>query len=301
MSKADKIIPRLRVESSVSELGFPDLSKTRPGASENSKGFSSMVVDLRSLSKASDLIWAWTSRTIKGRYQQSLLGWLWAIVQPAATVAIFAFVFSRIVRVDTGSTPYVLYAYVAFVPWNLTSSALTDMTTSLVQNMSLVTKIYFPREVIPISLMLARVIDLIVASVLVVVLIYYYSVEINLISWLVLPVIIAIQLCLIMGLGLLLAALNVFSRDIEPLVKLGIQLWFYASPIIYPITLVPEPLRPYYYINPMAGILEAYRDVIIHGTLPGSYLYPSIGISLFIFVLGYWFFKRVEPQFADIV
>lgn len=260
-----------------------------------------MVADLRSLSKASDLIWAWTSRTIKGRYQQSLLGWLWAIVQPATTVAIFAFVFSRIVRVDTGSTPYVLYAYVAFVPWNLTSSALTDMTTSLVQNMSLVTKIYFPREIIPISLMLARVIDLVVASVLIFVLIYYYSIEINIINWLVLPVIVAIQLCLIMGLGLLLAALNVFSRDIEPLVKLGIQLWFYASPIIYPVTLVPEALRPYYYINPMAGILEAYRDVIIHGALPGSYLYLSVGISIFVLMIGFWFFKRVEPQFADIV
>ncbi len=260
-----------------------------------------MLSQLKTLRNARDLTRAWTSRNIRARYQQSALGMLWAVIQPAAQVAIFTLVFTMFVRVDTGKTPYVVFAYVALVPWTFLASSLADMSNALVGNMSLVTKIYFPREVLPISAMLARLMDFGLAAGLLILLIVYFQVPIFPMGWLFLPVILAIQVALILGLGLALAAANVFYRDVQSLLTLVIQLWFYASPIIYPIQMVPERLRSIYFLNPMAGILESYRDVLVNGQLPQSYLVESGIVSLVILLFGYWFFKRVEFLFADIV
>jgi lipopolysaccharide transport system permease protein len=251
--------------------------------------------------KSRDLIRTWTGRTIRGRYQQSVLGWLWAVVQPAATVAVFSFVFTIIVPVVTDPIPYIVFSYTAMVPWTFFASSIGDMTDSLTQNMSLVTKIYFPREILPLSAMFARLMDFGVASVLLIILMIYYQVQPFPLGWLILPAIIATQIMLIIGLGLLASALNVFTRDVSPLIRLSLQVWFYATPIIYPVTLVPEWLRPIYYLNPMAGIIMSYRDVLILRQLPGNYLLIAALISFVIFLIGYWFFKRVEFQFADIV
>jgi len=260
-----------------------------------------MITQVQQLIKARDLIWAWTARTLRGRYQQSVLGWFWAIVQPVATVAIFTVVFTRFVQVDTGGVPYILFSYAAVVPWTLVSTSVTDMAMSLVQNMNLVGKIYFPREVLPISVLLARLVDFGISFILLAVLVIVYQRPIALIGLLYLPLILGIQLALIMGLGIGSAALNVFYRDVDPLLKLGIQIWFYGSPILYPISLVPAQWQWLYFLNPMAGIIQSYRDILIDGVLPGSYLLPSAIVSLVIFILGYWFFKRVEFQFADII
>ncbi len=260
-----------------------------------------MSVYLMQLVSARDLVLAWTGRTIRGRYQQSMLGWLWAIVQPAASVAIFTILFTLIIPVDTGSTPYVLFAYTAIVPWTFFSSSLMDMTGSLVQNMNLVTKIYFPREALPLATMLARLMDFGVAAGLLVILMLIYRVPPFPVGWIFLPIILAVLLALVVGLGLACAALNVYTRDIDPFLKLVIQVWFYASPVIYPVTLVPEWLKPFYFLNPMAGIIQSFRDVLLDSTLPGSYLALAGLISFACLVVGYWFFKKVEFQFADIV
>ena len=251
--------------------------------------------------QAKDLLWEWTARNIRARYQQSALGWLWAIVQPAAQAAIFTVVFTMIVSIQTGDVPYVLFAYVAIVPWTLLAASLPDMANSLVDNMSLVTKIYFPREVLPIAAMLARLLDFGVAALLIVVLMLVFQTPIAIVGWLYIPAILAIEIMLLLGLGLLCAALNVFFRDVRSLLVLGLQLWFYASPIIYPVSMVPEWLRPFYFLNPMAGIIAAFRDVLLEGTTPGPYLLPGALIASALFVGGYWFFKRVEFEFADIV
>jgi lipopolysaccharide transport system permease protein len=248
-----------------------------------------------------ELVWSWTSRTIRGRYQQSALGWLWAIVQPAASAAIFTFIFTRFVPIHTGDTPYVVFSYIAMVPWTFLATSLNDMTSSMIQNMNLVKKIYFPREAILVATMLARLLDAGVASGLLIVLMLYFQVPLFSIVWLYLPVILATQIMLILGLGLICATLNVFYRDIQSLVALGIQIWFYASPIIYPVSTVPEHLRTFFYLNPMTGILEAYRDVLLNGQLPGSYFTSSILISTIICMGGYWFFKHMEVRFADII
>jgi lipopolysaccharide transport system permease protein len=260
-----------------------------------------MIVQAQQLLKTRDLVWAWTVRTLRGRYQQSALGWLWGVVQPVAAVAIFAVVFTRIVPVDTGGVPYILFSYAAVMPWTLLSTSLTDMATSLVYNMNLVGKIYFPREALPVAALLARLADFGISFILVVILLVIYQIPVSPQVLLYLPLILAIQLALILGVGIGAAALNVFYRDVDPLLKLVIQVWFYASPILYPVSLVPEKWRSLYFINPMAGITAAWRDVLIYNTAPGAYLWPAALISLAILVVGYWFFKRVEFQFADII
>ena len=260
-----------------------------------------MLIQAQQLLKTRDLVFAWTIRTLRGRYQQSALGWLWAVVQPVATVAIFAIVFTRIVPVDTGGVPYILFSYTAVVPWTLLATSLTDMAMSLVQNMNLVGKIYFPREALPIAALLARIADFGISFVLLVILVMIYGIPVLPLGLLFLPLIFLIQLALILGLGIGSAALNVFYRDVDPFLKLIIQIWFYASPILYPLSLVPVKWQWLYFLNPMSGIIAAYRDVLIYNRLPGDYLLPAAVVSLVIFAAGYWFFKRVEFQFADII
>jgi lipopolysaccharide transport system permease protein len=260
-----------------------------------------MLSTLEQFLGAKDLIWAWTLRNIKARYQQSLLGWLWAIVQPGMQVIILTIIFTRFLPIDTGAVPYPIFSFVAVIPWTFLAASLSDMIPVLVNNMSLVTKIYFPREVLPFAAMLARLMDFFVSFGFLVLLILIYKQPIFFIGWLFLPLVLFIQLLLIVGIGLFLSAANVFFRDVQSMLTLGIQLWFYASPIIYPTTQVPENLRPYYFLNPMAGILETYRDLIIYGRVPGEYFLYSSLISIGVFILGIWFFKRVEFLFADIV
>jgi lipopolysaccharide transport system permease protein len=260
-----------------------------------------MITQTQQLHKTRDLVWAWTVRTLRGRYQQSALGWLWASVQPVATVAIFSVVFTRIVPVDTGGVPYILFSYSVVVPWTLLATSITDMAMSLVQNMNLIGKIYFPREALPIASLLARLADFGISFILLVILMMFYRIPVSPTGLLYLPLILMIQLALILGLGIGAAALNVFYRDVDPLLKLVIQVWFYASPILYPVSFVPEKWQWLYFLNPMSGIIAAYRDVLIYDRLPGDYLLPAVIVSLLIFVGGYWFFKRVESQFADII
>lgn len=260
-----------------------------------------MISSIRSVYRARDLLFSWTGRNIRARYQQSALGWLWAVIQPLAQVIIFTIIFTLIVRVDTGDIPYAVFSYVAIVPWTLLAASLTDMSGTIIANMGLVTKIYFPREILPIAAMFARLMDFGIAAALLMIMMVIYRVPVSIPGLLYLPVILAIQLLLILGLGLASAAANVFFRDVQSLLALVLQLWFYASPIIYPVSMVPPNLQTFYYLNPMAGILEAYRAVLLYSQAPGPYLLISGAVSLVIFVFGVWMFKRVEFQFADIV
>jgi lipopolysaccharide transport system permease protein len=260
-----------------------------------------MIRDVRQLVSAHDLLREWTGRTLQARYQQSLLGWLWAIVQPAAQTLILAMVFTRVLPVDTGDTPYLLFSYAAMVPWAFLATSLSDMATSIVDNMNLVTKVYFPREALPIASMLARLLDFGIAFALLVVLACYYQVPLLSPALLVLPIVVALQIVLIAGLGLALAAGNVFVRDVRSLLVLGTQLWFYASPVIYPVDAVPESFRRYYLANPMAGIIEAYRAVMVRGEMPDGSLVVAGVTAATVFVIGYSVFKRAEARFADVV
>lgn len=248
-----------------------------------------------------DLLVSWTYRTVRSRYQQSILGGLWAVLQPVSTVAIFTVIFTLFIPVNTGDVPYLIFSYTAMVPWTLFSGATLDMAESLVSNFSLITKIYFPREILPVAALLARLVDFAIAFGILFIMMIFYKMPMVAISWVYLPVILATQLALAAGIGLAGAALNVFYRDIRHLFALGLQLWFYATPIVYPVSVVPEKVRPFYFLNPMVGVTESYRAVLLRGELPGSYLLISAVVATTVLFIGYWFFKRVEIQFADVV
>jgi lipopolysaccharide transport system permease protein len=248
-----------------------------------------------------DLILAWTGRTIRARYQQSILGGLWAVIQPTAYVIMLSVIFTRFIPINTGGTPYVVFSFVALAPWTFLSTSLPDMVGSLVENMNLVTKIYFPKEIIPISVMLARLVDFAIAFLVLVGLMLINRLPVLTVTWLYFPLVLAVQIALILGLGLLGSALNVFYRDVRHIFTLGLQLWLYASPIIYPVTLVPEQYRLLYFLNPMAGVIESYRTILLHQGPPSPYLGLSALVAALLLVLGYAFFKRVEFQFADVI
>lgn len=253
------------------------------------------------LLQTKDLLWSWTDRTIRARYQQSLLGGLWIIVQPLTMVLLFSVIFTFFIPVNTGTVPYPVFSYVALIPWMLFANALYDMSESLVANMGLVTKIYFPREILPLASLLARLLDYLVGLGLLLFLMGWFSVPLFPPSWLWLPVILLVQLALLIGIGLVLAVGNVFYRDVRSGLGLAIQLWFYASPIIYPVTVVPEAFRPFYYLNPMAGVLDAYRNVLLYQHAPNAFFYLSALVAVATLWVGYWFFKRVEFRIADVI
>lgn len=248
-----------------------------------------------------ELVRVWTHRTVRGRYRQSLLGALWAVIQPVVTVAVFSVIFVYFVPVDTGEVPYVVFAFAAMLPWTLFSTSIADMTDSLVTNGALIGKIYFPRAVIPIAVALARVFDFAIAALILAGLMALYAMPVALLAVASLPLVVLVQIGLSVGIGLVASALNVFYRDVRHLVLLGLQVWFYATPVIYPATAVPEAARAYYYLNPMAGLVTAYRTVLFEHTVPWSLLAYPTGCALVGVAFGAWFFRTVERQFADVL
>jgi lipopolysaccharide transport system permease protein len=259
-----------------------------------------MIAHATAFFGAHNLLREWVTRTLRARYEQSVLGWLWAVIQPVAQTAIFAVIFTRIVRVETDQ-PYVVFSYAATVPWAFLAASLTDMTSSLVENMNLVNKIYFPREVLPIAGMLARVMDLLVALLLFVGLAFIYDIPLVSPALLLFPFVLFVQILLVAGIGLACAAGNVFVRDVRSVLMLATQLWFYASPVIYPLEAVPASVRPYYMLNPMVGIIEGHRAILLRGEAPDDSLLVAGAMSVVIFAIGYAVFKKVEFKFADIV
>jgi len=248
-----------------------------------------------------DLLWLWTMREVQVRYKQSLLGITWAVLQPLALTIIFTIVFSRLVRVDTGGIPYPIFSYSALVPWTFFSTSLSFGINSLVNNMNLVTKIYFPREVLPLASVGAAFVDFLVSAAILVGMMAIYGVRPGWTILWVLPLL-ALQIALTIAVVLLGSALLVFFRDVRFVVPLLTQVWMYASPIIYPSSLVPERLRTLYFINPMAGIIDGYRRVLLTGESPDfGALAVGSAVTLVLLAGGYTFFKRSEPVFADLI
>jgi lipopolysaccharide transport system permease protein len=247
------------------------------------------------------LLWMWTVREIKVRYKQSILGGAWAILQPLSLVVIFTVVFSLFVRMPTGGVPYPIFAYTALLPWTLLATSVTFAIPSLVNNLNLVTNAYFPREILPVAVTAAAFIDFCVASVIFAVMMVLYRVPVHwTLVWV--PLLIGVQIILILGITFLGSAISVFFRDVRFVVPLGLQLWLYATPVIYPESLVPERLRTLYMLNPMAGLIASYRRVILRGLHPAPLdLGLAVALSMALCIAAYWFFKRVERQFADII
>ncbi len=260
-----------------------------------------MLSHVRRLFEYRDLLVAWTWREIRVRYKQSVVGGLWAVLQPLALMLVFTVVFSHLAKVPSDGIPYPVFSYSALLFWTFFASSLSFAVPSLVNNMNLVTKIYFPREILPAASIGAAFFDLCIASIVFVGLMVYYRIPLSpTILWL--PLLLLVQLLLTLGVVLFLAAVNVFFRDVRFVLPLLTQVWMYASPVIYPSTLIPERFRMLYMLNPMAGLIDSYRRVILMGQSPvPAYIGVSAGAALLLFVGGYAFFKRCEPAFADMI
>jgi len=252
-----------------------------------------------------ELTYALTVREIKARYRQTLLGFGWAVAQPLAFMVVFSLVFSRFARLPSDGIPYPIFAYAALVPWTFMSNALSTATIGLVSQRSVVTKTYFPREVIVLSQVGARFIDFAAAAVILGGMIAYYTLTGEVTpSWWILfaPVLLLVEIVLIVGASLIASALHVSFRDLAPIVTLGLQIWLYLTPVSYPLSVVPDWLRPFYVLNPMVGIIDGFRSTIARGQPPAWDLFAISTItSVVLLVVAYVYFKRAERAFADVI
>ena len=260
-----------------------------------------MIENLKELYRFRDLLLSLAIRDIKVRYRQSLLGVAWAILQPVAFMTIFTIVFSKFAKMNSDGIPYPVFSYTGLVPWVLFSTVISLSVNSVAANMGLVKKIYFPREVFPLGVIIGCLVDFLVASILVAGLMFIYKVPVTLeIFWL--PLLVGIEVVLLAGISLWASAVNVFFRDVKYIVPLVVQLGLFVTPVIYASSAVPGRMRMFYMLNPMAIVIENIRRVVLQGR-PPEFLpvaVSAVAVTLFA-LLSYRYFKRAEVKFADLI
>ncbi len=254
-----------------------------------------------SITKYHELLSELTKREVKQRYKQSVLGYAWVMLNPFFQMLVMAFVFNFLLRVQDLGVPYAIFLYAGLLPWTLFANSLGSSVNALVGNAGLLTKIYFPREIFILSTILAKMIDFLLASTVFVAMMIWYQIPITWnVLWFV-PIFL-IQMLFTYGLSLIVAAFNLFYRDIQYILGLVIMVWMYLTPVIYPTEMFPDRYRFIFQLNPMAVFVNAYRQVILGGGAPN---FMSLGIGLFVSVvltiIGYGIFKKLEGQFADVV
>jgi lipopolysaccharide transport system permease protein len=260
-----------------------------------------MIRYFQTMLRYRDLLYFLLAREIKAKYKQTALGLSWAVLQPLALMTVFTVVFSLFARLPSDGVPYALFSYCALLPWTFFTGVLSRGTGSLLSNQVLVKKVYFPREIILLAVAGSAVIDFAIGATLFLGLLWIYGVPWTFYSFLVLPVFL-VQFIFVLGLVLILSPLNVFYRDIGHIIPLLTQLWMFSTPIIYPLSMVPANLRPYYALNPMAGIIDSYRKILLHGTAPDFFaLGIATAMAFAILTAGLTYFKRVEFKLADVI
>jgi lipopolysaccharide transport system permease protein len=253
------------------------------------------------LPRYSHLLGALTAHRIKVRYKQSALGPAWAILQPLAMMVIFATVFSLIVRIPSAGHPYALFAYTGLLPWTAFASALGSGAGSLVSHAPLVTRVYFPREILPLTYVLAALFDVTVASTVLGGMLAWYSVPVTLAVLWVVPLLVLLGL-LALALSLVLCAVNVRFRDVGVAMPLLLQLGMFASPVVYPLEAVPADIRAWYVLNPMAGIVDGFRRAVLDGLPPDpAAITASIVVVAAILPAAYVWFTHVDATAADVI
>ncbi|MCD4672590.1 MAG: ABC transporter permease [Anaerolineaceae bacterium] len=260
------------------------------------------ALNLRDLWLYRELIYFMTWRNLKVRYKQTLLGASWAVLRPFMTMVVFSIFFGDLAQVPSDGIPYPIFAFAALVPWGLFSDAVSLAGRSLVQNRHMITKIYFPRVILPLSSILAGLVDFLIAFVVLGGMMVYYKIPPAVYVW-TLPLFLLLALITSTGVGLWLAALNVQYRDVNYITPFLTQFWLFVTPIAYPASMVPSKWQLIYSLNPMAGVVEGFRWALL-GTeqgAPGSRLIVSSLVAIVLLVTGLVYFKRMERNFADMV
>ena len=259
------------------------------------------AIDLPELYRFRELLGVMVWRDVKVRYRQTLLGIIWVVAQPLMTMLIFTGLFNRVAKIPAGGgVPYSVFVMAALVPWTFFASAVSGASNSLIGSAHLISKVYFPRMIVPASSVLGGLVDMGVTLVLVLILCLWHSVGIGF-SILILPLVALITTLFAFGCGLWLSALNVEYRDIRVVVPFLLQIWMYATPIAYPASVLPASLRPILKINPMTGIIETFRAGITGGAIPWAALGYSVAVTIVVMVTGAFYFRRMERQFADVL
>lgn len=263
------------------------------------KSFAS--IGLRELWEYRELLYFLIWRDIKVRYKQTALGAAWAVIQPFFMMVVFSLFFGKLAGVPSDGIPYPVFAFCGLLPWQLFAHALTESSNSLVGNQNLITKVYFPRLVVPIAAVLGGVVDFAIAFLILLVMMFYFGIVPG---WAIvtLPLFIVLAITTALAVGLWLSALNVKYRDVRYTMNFLVQFWLFATPVAYPSSLIPEQWRWAYGLNPMAGVVEGFRWALLGKTdPPGALLAVSIAVVVFLLIGGLYYFRKMEQEFADVV
>ncbi len=291
--KADGTVSVVQAPEGDVERGMPSLV-IRP-----SRGW--IALNLADLWQYRELVYFLAWRDIRVRYKQTALGAAWAVIQPVFTMIVFSIIFGSLAKIPSDGIPYPIFAYCALLPWQLFAYSLGQSSNSLVANQQLITKVYFPRLVIPISTILAGLLDFLIAFVVLIGMMIYYGMTPTAAAW-TLPLFLLLAVGTALGAGLWLSALNVQYRDVRYVIPFLTQFWLFASPIAYPSSLIPAPWRTLYGLNPMAGVVEGFRWALLGtGGPPAGFLLVSASAALGVLLSGLYYFRRMEKTFADMV
>jgi lipopolysaccharide transport system permease protein len=259
------------------------------------------ALNLRELWEYRELVYFLVWRDIKVRYKQTALGASWAVIQPFFTMVVFSLFFGRLAGVPSDDLPYPVFSFAALVPWTFFATGLTMSANSLVQSQELLKRVYFPRLAIPLAPVLGGIVDFAIAFVVLLGMMWFYGIVPGLATLVILPLLL-LALVTSLGVGLWLSALNVQYRDIRYAVPFLVQIWLFATPIAYPSSLLDEPWRTVYALNPMVGVVEGFRWALLGAdTAPGPMIFVSCVAALGILVGGALYFRRMERTFADVV
>lgn len=258
------------------------------------------MLNWRELWAYRELLWVLTARDIKVRYKQTVLGAAWAIVRPVLTMLIFSVVFGTLAKMPSDGFPYPVFVYAALLPWTFFATAISTSGQSLVGSTNLVSKVYFPRLIIPLSSIGAGLIDLAISTAILLLMMLWYGVgwSVNLLAA---PVLLMAVIFIALGVGTLLSALTVAYRDFTHLTPFIVQIWMYITPVIFPVSLVPERWQWLLYLNPMTGLIEGFRSAFLGKAFDMQGLGISFLMAVVIFVVGITYFEKVERRFADII
>jgi lipopolysaccharide transport system permease protein len=257
-------------------------------------------VDLKELWNYRELLYTFVVRDIKVRYKQTALGASWAIIQPLFMMVVFTLFFGNLAKIPSDNIPYPLFSYSALLPWTLFAEGVTRSTNSMITNSNIMTKVYFPRMIMPLSGILSPLVDFAIAfAILIGMMLFMGFVPTVNIIWL--PAFILLAILTSLGVGLWLSAFNVQYRDFQYTLPFVIQLWLFASPVVYPSSMLPEQYRVIYGLNPMAGVIEGFRWALLGTNPPGSMIWVSVLIVLILLISGSFYFKRTEQSYSDIV
>jgi lipopolysaccharide transport system permease protein len=247
-----------------------------------------------------ELLYVLTLRDIKVRYKQTVLGFAWAIIQPVMMMVVFSIFFGGLAKMPSDGYPYPIFVYAALLPWTFFANSITNSANSLVGSANLVSKVYFPRLIIPLSSVGSGLVDFAIAGAILLLLMVYYGV-----SWtfnlLMAPVLVAGAALTALGVGIFLAALNVAYRDFRYVVPFLVQFWTFATPVVYPVSLVPREWQWALYLNPMAGVIEGFRSAFLGSPFDVPGMLVSLAIAAILFAAGIAYFGKVERRFADII